>query len=151
MLKPVKFEELKQSLDKHSSLQVSPLPQSFLDELKSQTRTYKKRFLVKFGRHIQFKHTPEIGLFEADGHLCHIYEVKTGKKYLIDHTLEELEGELLNPEKFFRISRKHIINIDAIKDVSIHNTCIVKASFPYEESLNVSRGRMKDFKNWIDA
>ncbi len=150
LLKPIKYEELTMSLDKHKNLNsIRPISKALIEQLQQQE--YKKRFLVKFGKHIQFKRAHEIALFEADGHLCHIYDAQSGKKYLIDHTLEELEDSLLNPEKFFRISRKHIINIDGIKDISIHNSCSILPNFPFNDKLGVSRSRVKDFKNWIDA
>lgn len=114
--------------------------------------TYKKRFLVKVGKHIYFKNTKDIALFRADDQVCYMVEAKTGRQYLVDHTLEELDQRLLNPIQFFRINRKYIVNIDAISDIRLHNAhCEIYLNFPFKEELKVSRNRVKSFKSWIDA
>ena len=71
---------------------------------------------------------------------------------MIDHTLEELSNDLLDPQQFFRISRQHIINIDTIQEVkSFHNNRLeLVLNIPYEDKLVVSRGRVTDFKNWLN-
>ena len=60
--------------------------------------------------------------------------------------------ELLSPDKFFRVSRKHIINIDAIKDIiAFTNSRLEVVVDQYQDDqIIVARERVQDFKNWLD-
>ncbi len=68
----------------------------------------------------------------------------------MDVSLEQLEKEL-DPEKFFRINRKCIVHLKAIKDIiSYTNSRLELKLFNFNEfQVIVSRERVKDFKNWI--
>jgi len=156
LLKPIKYKELKaaiEKMDKINGSSTATISKEAIDKLLSNQKTYKKRFIVKFGSNIRFKESDDIAYLRADDRLCHLIERKTGKQFLIDHTLEELDSNLLNPNKFFRINRKFIVNIDAVENIkTLHNKSLkLKLSIPTTDELTVSRNRVKDFKNWIDA
>ena len=70
--------------------------------------------------------------------------------FLLDLTLEQLESQL-DPQIFFRVSRKFYININAIKDmVSYTNSRLqIKLNIFNAQNIIVSRERVKEFKNWI--
>ena len=76
---------------------------------------------------------------------------KDNRKFMIDHTLEELET-LLDPVNFFRISRKFIVSIDAIAEVKglISSRMEIKLNQACEHDLSVSRDRIHALKNWLD-
>jgi DNA-binding LytR/AlgR family response regulator len=64
--------------------------------------------------------------------------------------LELLEQEL-DPGNFFRISRKFIIPLKAIKEIVLYSNSRLKVilpSFKVEEVI-VSREKVSDFKTWI--
>jgi DNA-binding LytR/AlgR family response regulator len=65
-------------------------------------------------------------------------------------TLEQLEDEL-DPLKFFRVSRKFIINVDAISDIiSYTNSRLqIKLHHYNEQEIIVSREKVRSFKNWL--
>ena len=73
------------------------------------------------------------------------------RNYLLDTTLELLEQEL-EPQTFFRISRKYFVNINAIKDmVSYTNSRLqIKLNTYNEDEVIVARERVKDFKEWLE-
>jgi two-component system response regulator LytT len=77
---------------------------------------------------------------------------KIGRKYIIDHTLDELDSHLLDPDYFFRINRKAIINIDTIVDVKSYFNSRLKLTLdttnPFE--LIVSRDKVSAFKRWLN-
>ncbi len=156
LLKPVKQEELEGALNKFNELSKnnnhSPtFDQNALTQLLTNTKNYKQRFLVKFGSKIQYKNSSEAAFFYAEDKICHLHTFNDGKKYLIDHTLEELQNQLLDPNKFFRISRQCIINIDAIREiVSQSNRLQIISKAPAENTLWVSRSRISEFKEWLD-
>ena len=65
-------------------------------------------------------------------------------------TLEQLEDQL-QPELFFRISRKFFININAVKDIVAYTNSRLKIQLHKfnGQDLIVSRERVKEFKNWL--
>ncbi|WP_232047077.1 LytR/AlgR family response regulator transcription factor [Sphingobacterium daejeonense] len=75
---------------------------------------------------------------------------KDSDQYLLDYSLDQIEG-LLHPEHFFRISRGHLINISAIKNISIHSNSRLRIElFHYpSKDVIVSRERVQDFKTWL--
>lgn len=112
-------------------------------------REYKKRFSVKVGQHLKLIDIDKIECFysENKGTYAHTSE---GRNYLLDTSLEQLEEEL-EPHKFFRISRKFIINVNAIYDmVSYTNSRLqIKLNNFNEQEVIVARERVKDFKVWL--
>lgn len=154
LLKPIQNPELEAALKKFEGLkQYSPLPLELLEKFLKKEKAYKTRFLVKYASQMYFKEVEDIAIIRADDKLCHIIEHQTSHQYLIDQTLEELDGKLLDPVSFFRINRKFIVNIKAIKKIKRHNNGqyeILINNFN-DDKLIVSRSRVNDFKNWIDA
>jgi DNA-binding LytR/AlgR family response regulator len=159
LLKPIKPEELSNAIDKFKNIKKEnsrvpvidrELIASILDE-KNNTQ-YKQRFLVKLGNRIQFKLTAEAAYFSADGKVCYMIHAPSGQRYIVDHTLEELDSDLLDPTRFFRISRQHIVNIDCIREMKneVSGRPELLLSLPIKEKLYVSRTRTVDFKNWMN-
>jgi DNA-binding LytR/AlgR family response regulator len=113
-------------------------------------REYKKRFTTKIGQHIKMIPVDEIECFYSENKGT--YAATTDKRnYLLDTTLEHLENDL-EPQTFFRVSRKYFVNINAIKDiVSYTNSRLqIKLNTWNEQEIIVSRERVKDFKTWIE-
>jgi DNA-binding LytR/AlgR family response regulator len=73
-----------------------------------------------------------------------------GKRYIIDYTLDQLEG-LLDSTEFFRMNRKVLIQISVIEKVSSYFNGRLKILTPFleEESCIVSRERVSEFKLWL--
>ena len=61
--------------------------------------------MIKSGNKLQYKPVDQAAYFFADGKAAFLITRNEGHKFLIDHTLEELET-ILDPQQFFRISRK---------------------------------------------
>ncbi|MEM8567068.1 MAG: LytTR family DNA-binding domain-containing protein [Bacteroidota bacterium] len=157
LLKPIKYEELDAAINKFKELSKNSGSQPVVDNellmsiLQKGERSYKQRFVVKFGSRIQFKKSDEIAYFYAEDKICYLISSTSGKRYVIDHTLEELDDQLLNPGKFFRINRQYIICIDSVKEIkSRDNRLEVLLSVPSDGLLTVSRGRTSDFKDWLN-
>jgi DNA-binding LytR/AlgR family response regulator len=109
----------------------------------------KKRFTVKIGQHLKVISTDEIECFfsENKGTYIHTFD---NRNYLIDSTLEVLEHEL-EAKDFFRISRKFIISIKAIKEIVVYSNSRLRVILPTfkAEEVIVSREKVTNFKNWI--
>ncbi len=159
LLKPVKAEELASALNKFKELSIEKIQAPMIDKellsniLSQHSTRYKQRFLVKIGSRIQFRNATEAACFYAEDKICYLIVRPSGKKYMIDHTLEELSADLLDPRQFFRISRQHIVNIDTIQEVKSYqnNRLELVLNIPYDEKLVVSRGRTADFKDWLNG
>jgi DNA-binding LytR/AlgR family response regulator len=154
LLKPVSKEKLKQSLEKITDL--SPDKKNDIDfnklaELLQQTnRSYKSRFLVKIGQKIKAIPTNKISYFFTQDKLSFIVSHK-GDKYPVDHTLEEIDA-MLDPKFFFRINRKYIVHIDAVKEIHPYFKGRLKLQLnpDVKEDIVISSEKTPTFKSWLD-
>lgn len=76
-----------------------------------------------------------------------------GTSYNVDFTLDKME-EMLNPDSFFRINRKYLINIASITNMVAYSRGRVKLDLKpkTEEELDtiVSIDRSGKFKEWLN-
>ena len=84
-----------------------------LHQLKT-ARVFPDRIVVRNGAHVLFVRTNEIDWVEAAGNYVRIHT--TGKAYLLRETMSELL-EKLNPDRFVRIHRSTIVNMECIKEM----------------------------------
>jgi DNA-binding LytR/AlgR family response regulator len=159
LLKPIDEDDLQIAVAKFKSLmpkqelQTQSLGIDFEQIKKMLTnpfeKNYKKRFTVKIGQHLKVISIDEIECFfsENKGTYIHTFD---NRNYLIECTLELLEQEL-DPADFFRISRKFIIPLKAIKEIVVYSNSRLKVILPSfkEEDVIVSREKVSDFKTWI--
>ena len=159
LLKPIDEDDLEIAVAKFKSL----LPKQ---ELQSQSlgidfeqikkmltnpfeKNYKKRFTVKIGQYLKVISIDEIECFfsENKGTYIHTFD---NRNYLIECTLELVEQELDSAD-FFRISRKFIIPLKAIKEIVVYSNSRLKIMLPSykEDEVIVSREKVNEFKNWI--
>ena len=105
--------------------------------------------IEKIGQHLKLISTDEIECFfsENKGTYIHTFD---NRNYLIDSTLEVLEQEL-DSKYFYRISRKFIIPMKAIKEIVVYSNSRLRVILPTfkDEEVIVSREKVSDFKNWI--
>lgn len=156
LLKPIDEDELATAVKKYKALKPSSqnLQLNFEDIKKLLVnpieREYKKRFSVKVGQHLKLISVSDIECFYSENKGTYAFTVD-GRNYLIDDTLDALENEL-SPEKFYRISRKFYVNIDAIKDIIdyTNSRLQIKLNSFKEQEIIVSRERVKDFKDWLE-
>jgi len=113
LLKPFTPERLSEALDRARQRmernEASPVP-----ELVKETRAASKpieRILVKDGARVHVIPVEKIDYIEAQDDYVGIRA--GGKEYLKQDTMAELES-LLSPERFIRIHRSYILNIDRL-------------------------------------
>ncbi|WP_024770248.1 LytR/AlgR family response regulator transcription factor [Aquimarina macrocephali] len=156
LLKPIDDEELEVAVKKYKEQlpQKQQLQVDFEDIKKllinPMDRTYKKRFTTKVGQHLKIFSVEDIECFYSENKGTYLHTTDN-RNYLIDTTLESLEDEL-NPQQFFRASRKFYININAIQDIiSYTNSRLqIKLNHFNEQEIIVARERVKDFKMWLE-
>lgn len=112
-------------------------------------KTYRERFTVKIGQHLKVITKDEIECFfsENKGTYIHTFD---NRDYLIDSTLEILEQEL-DKKDFFRVSRKFIVPLKAIKEIQVYTNSRLKVILPSykDDEVIVSREKVQDFKSWL--
>lgn len=155
LLKPIDAGDLEKALSKfkgrNSNQQAVTLDFEDIKKLLVNPieREYKKRFSVRVGQHLKLINIDDIECFYSENKGTYAF-TSEGRNYLLDTTLEQLEAEL-EPQKFFRISRKFFVNINAIKDmISYTNSRLqIKLNNFKEQEVIVARERVKDFKDWL--
>ena len=151
LLKPIDQTELEKAVQKYKErTQNKSLDLYWVKSmLTSATQEYKERFTVKIGQQIKIVNVSDIECFFSENKGTYLHTLE-GRDYLIDSNLEQLESEL-NPKEFFRVSRKFIVSLKAIKEIQVHSNSRLKLilhSYKADEII-VSRERVSDFKNWI--
>ena len=151
LLKPVDPEDLVIALNKFQSGRKAP--SITLDQIKNLlhpvSKTYKTRFLVKIGERIQTIDIQEAAFFYSEEKFTFL-QTRQGKKYIIDYTLDEVE-EMVDPEHFFRLNRKYISAINAIKEVFTYSNSRLKIHLESctDNDILISREKMGSFKSWL--
>ena len=111
----------------------------------------RRRFLIKTGNKIQVRSVQDVALFFADGKTVYLVARSGSRKFMIDHTLEDLTSSL-DPDQFFRINRKYIVCVDCSSEVRKLSAgkLGIRLHQSWDEDLIVSRERMTDFKRWLN-
>ncbi len=153
LLKPIDEDELKNSVVKFKAGSTKPSAlgnDTVAKALQMLTNTYKSRFLVKVGEHLRMVDIDDVSIFISMEKSTFI-RTHNGRDYGIDFTLEQLEG-LIDPNKFFRVNRKFIVDIKSIKDIISYSNSRLKLKLDVEtdEDVIVSRERVGEFKDWLE-
>ncbi|RDI05768.1 LytR/AlgR family response regulator transcription factor [Flavobacterium sp. AG291] len=155
LLKPIDEDDLEAAVNKYKNLQPQTQNLSLdFDQIRQMLtnpseKSYKKRFTVKMGQHLKMINIEDAECFYSENKGTYIHTVD-GRDYLLENTLEQLENEL-DPSKFYRVSRKFIVSINAIKDIVVYTNSRLKIILPTykEDEVIVSRERVNDFRNWL--
>lgn len=154
LLKPIDPDELKQALEKFKKLQ-TPSNTVNLQELlvsfnQKTEANFKQRFLVKMGQKYLSINISEVAYFNANEKVVYLV-TKDQKKYIIDYTLDELEG-MVEPKLFFRLNRQYLSKIDAIENISSYFNGKLKIHLNPNvvDEVLVSRERASEFKQWLN-
>ena len=153
LLKPIQKEELQSALHKFKKL--SSKTDINLDSLvkelqqKLQPKEYRKRFLVKHAQKLVSIEVDDIGYFYSDGRL-NFFKTTDNRKFVVDYTMDELE-EMLDPEKYFRISRSFYVSINSVDKIDDYfgNRLILGLKPSVDKEALVSREKVTEFKKWM--
>jgi len=155
LLKPIRRQELEQSLTKYRTLQSSQAIDFdvLLGQIQGKEPDYKKRFVIQIGERIKKIETADIAYFFVRDKAVYLRTYQ-GDTYPIDYSLDKLEN-ILNPEAYFRINRKYIIHLNAIKSMTAYSRSRVMIELMPKADNNVdtvvSIERSTAFKKWLDG
>lgn len=155
LLKPIDEEELATAISKFANqFQVNSVSNLDFEAIKRMlvnpiSKEYRKRFSVKIGQQIKVIDIAEIECLYSENKGTYIH-TSDNRDYLIDSSLEVVEAEL-NPNDFFRISRKYIIPLQSVKEIQMYSNSRLKISLPTfkADEVIVARERVSDFKEWL--
>lgn len=160
LLKPIQKEDLETALQKMRQLksmykQPESKPDMNIESLvrelqeKLQLKEYRKRFLVRHAQKLVSVDTEEIAYFFSDGRL-NFFKTFDNKKFVVDYTMDELE-EMLDPQKYFRISRSFYISVNSVDQIHDYfgNRLLLHLKPAVDKESIVSREKVTDFKKWM--
>lgn len=152
LMKPVSKEALERSIAKYRRFhdQLIPDRQLMSGMMEQGERMYKQRFLVSSGSSLLSVKACEIAYFFSVEKSVFMM-TDAGKSYDLDYSLDKLETIL--PEKeFFRVNRQFLVNINAIKRISVLSKSRIKIVLEpdFKEDVFVSNARTREFRLWLD-
>jgi DNA-binding LytR/AlgR family response regulator len=155
LLKPIRKSDLAESLKKFQTLK-SAFTIDFdalVTAIQGREPDYKKRFLIQIGEKIRKIEVSEIAYFYVLEKGIYLKTFQ-GNSYPVEFTLDRLEATL-NPEKFFRINRKYMVNMDSIANMVAYSRGRIKLELKpkadEEFEAIVSVDRSSDFKKWLNS
>ncbi|MGY6648559.1 LytR/AlgR family response regulator transcription factor [Wenyingzhuangia sp. IMCC45574] len=149
LLKPIDKSDLQKALKKFQKNVAQP--QTTSENVKSLfKKEYKRRFMIKIGNQYSVLKIDDIAYFESNEGSIFLV-TNENKKYPIEYTLDQLD-EILDPIDFYRINRKFIVSVRAVKEIhSYFNSRLLLKLVPKtEEQVIVARERTTKFKKWLD-
>jgi len=147
LLKPIDENELKAAIEKFLLLQNKTVfNQQSLNNVFSSN--FKKRFVVKTGNIIKIIDVNDIECFYSAFKSSFLTTIEN-RSFSLDDSMETIEKEVNTDD--FRVNRQFIINLKAIKEISIYSNSRLKISLNNykEEEIIVSREKVQAFKEWI--
>ncbi|MFY0591528.1 LytR/AlgR family response regulator transcription factor [Roseivirga sp.] len=155
LLKPIDPEELENALNKYQnrfqSQQPAQVNMTLIEQaVQMMTKKYKERFVVKIGEHIRTLAVSETGFFFSQEKATYLQTLEH-KRFIIDYTMEQVE-QLVDPEKFFRINRKYLVTLEAVKDIVTYSNSRLRLILNGSDEMDaiVSRDKVQEFKKWLD-
>lgn len=147
LLKPIDEDELRMAINK---VKLRPSPQNLSSIVADVGNRYKERLLVYKGDDMVSLAVCDIFYFCKNEGYTTVMD-STGNSYKLSSTIQEME-DMLNPTTFFRLNRKYLINIKALKKVCtfFNSKLIVKLYHCQDEHIIVSKEKSSRLKEWLN-
>ncbi|MBD2703083.1 response regulator transcription factor [Spirosoma sp. BT702] len=115
----------------------------------SERRSERDRFLVKQGQRLFSVPIHEVSYFFSRNKMTFL-KSNDGHEWLIEYTMDELE-HMLDSQRFFRLNRQVIAELQAIGQVNIYFNGKLKIALQpaFSEEVLVSREKAGEFKRWL--
>lgn len=142
---PIQTEELSRAFKKMKNILET-------SRFRASKPEYKKRFLAKIGNRLSLIPSENISCFYAENGITFLMESGSNQKFMVEHTLSDLENELLDPDRFYRINRSIIVNLDNLVEMKPfqNGRLLLSLKSKIDDSLVVARDKVNSFKAWVD-
>lgn len=155
LLKPIDPTELHDAVERcrtaHTAASVRPVVdlQALREALLPDSNPYRERFVIRLGDKIIVVRSEDAAYFYAEDKSTYVI-TRDGRRYIMDMSLDAV-SEMVDPRRFFRISRNCTVSLSAICDIRKHlsNRLKVTLSPAADFDCFVSRSRTADFLDWI--
>ena len=154
LLKPIRKNELAESLQKYKSLKsaFSIDFDNLLSAIQGNKPEYRKRFLIQIADKFRKVEVEDIAFFYASDRNVFLTTLD-GHSYPMDISLDSLEN-VIDPALFFRINRKYIVSMKSIANMFAWSRSriklVLKPATDDEMDTIVSIDRTADFKKWMN-
>lgn len=151
LLKPFKNERFFKAMDKISQIPRNKINEQFdarvmelikLHESQQNKQSSNQKLPIKLGNKTILIDVESIHYITASGYYAEIFT--EGNKYLIRESLSNL-NELLNPDRFFRVHRSHIVNFDYIQEIVHSDYSEIDIRMKDKKLIRVSKSQKKEF------
>lgn len=146
LLKPIEEKKLDKMILKLHAFKEEDYKLDLKNLKKSFQENFKNSFLIAVANTLKKIETHEITGFFSENNATFL-NTNQDRIFSVNTSLEKLEQEL-NPNDFFRINRKYIINKKYINQVATKNQLSVVVKNLEKDDLKVSRLKMKLFLEW---
>ena len=154
ILKPIKEEDLRHAIAKLAQLsgQERSEYQSRVENMvENSSRENQRVFLVHYKDKIIPLSIDDIAFFYTSNEKVSAYTY-SGDRYIIDRTLETLQG-VLPSNDFFRANRQYIVARRSVKDIAVWfgSRLALNLTLDTPERIIISKARVPEFKQWLMA
>lgn len=155
LLKPVTEEALGVALQKFKSQTLVPVTQRLGDDWAEMLTTdyrkrYKQRFVSRVGDRLYAIDVSNVLYAYSEEKLTFLID-ESGKRYLIDSNLSELET-MLDPDEFFRLNRQYLARLSAVEKIVRYSNSRLRVALRACEDNHIvlSRDKSAAFKQWME-
>lgn len=151
LLKPIQKEKFFLALTKYRTLKqhFTGTLVSLLEQLQHTSPRLFERIVVKKGTDFVSLKMDEISYFYTEHKVVFLID-SSGKRYIVDQTLTELETTL-DKNLFFRLNRKFLTHINAVVKFKPHDKgkLLIELRPPVNEEIIVSQENAPELKHWL--
>lgn len=157
LLKPFEEEDLHKALQKFISIRSNFDPEPLLKSVSALRRSddpeVMKRFMVREGNKLKSIDEHNAAYFFASGKYLFLTTMDH-QTYIYDDTIKDIIHRL-NPQLFFKVNRKFIINKNAIAEIIKHSSQKVELKLSPEPETStevyVSKRQITECLNWLKS
>lgn len=155
VLKPFEEEELHQALQKFVSIRNNFDPEPLLKSISTlrqgEDTEMMKRFMVREGNKLRSVDEQNTAYFFASGKYLFLTTMDN-QTYIYDDTIKDIIQKL-NPQVFFKVNRKFIINKQAITEIIRHSSQKVELKLSpkpeVSDEVYISKTQITECLNWL--
>ncbi|KFF09815.1 LytTR family transcriptional regulator [Chryseobacterium soli] len=155
LLKPFEQDDLHQALQKFISIKGNFDPEPVLKSISTLYQTDNpekmKRFMVREGNKLKSVDEHDTAYFFASGKYLFL-TTNDNQTYIYDDTIKDIIHKL-NPDRFFKINRKFIINKNAIIEIIKHSSQKIEVKLSPTPEINsdvfISKRQITEFLTWL--
>jgi two-component system response regulator LytT len=152
LMKPIDLKDLKRALEKYEYFKMPLNPAMNISKIAEEfSKRENTRFLGKVNNQLIYVKAKDIAHIHFAEGLTWATTMNE-QRIPLDYSLDQIE-KMLDRNLFFRINRKLIIHIDAIRKITTYynSRLIVQLSPGIEIDAIISRERVTGFKAWLEG